>query len=247
MNEHPEALGPDPSQQQREESTPWTLGDIVICVVGGILFGLVAVFMIFIIIAATNGRPPDPVVYLISGGALYVMVGVVIWLRLVKYRGVSWASIGFTPVGPGPMLWMLPLTIGLQILAGLVAYLTQLIFVDVPDASDQLAVTSEGLSLTELFCFLIVVALIGPVVEEIVFRGLLYRYLRARRGIALALVISSLAFSAIHFIPVLLAVFFVMGFVFGLVAERTGSLYPAITLHALHNAVSVVLVYWTYT
>ena len=229
--------------QQRDGSVPWSLGDIVICVVGGILFGLLAVFMIFIIVAATTRRPSDSVVYLVSGGALYVMVGIIIWLRLVKYRGVSWASIGFTPVGLGPMLLMLPLTIGLQILAGVVAYLTELIFVDVPDATDQLAITSEGFSLTDLICLLIVVAVIGPVVEEIVFRGLLYRYVRARRGIALALVVSSLAFSAIHFIPVLLAVFFVMGFVFGLVAEKTGSLYPAITLHALHNAVSTVLVY----
>lgn len=249
MNEHPEALEPEPSQQQKEGGAPpWTLGDILICVVGGTVAGSLVLFPIFFVIALFFERPSDSVFYAISGSAIYLMVGGFVWMFIIKRRAVSWRDIGFEPVRPYVILLMIPFSFGLLFLAGVISTLTSAVFGDVPDASDQLAVTpSTGLSLIDLICLLIIVAIIGPVIEEMVFRGLVFKYVRLKRGLGSALFLSSLAFAATHFIPVLIPVFFVMGYAFGVVAEGTKSLYPAIAIHAFNNALSTMLVYWTFT
>ena len=243
MNQQIPSVPEPPSPPEKATQPPWSLGDIVICVVGGVVFGFVVLFMVGVVLGSIFGRPRDSVLYLLSGGTIYLFVGLFIWLRLVKNRGVGWREIGFVRVRPVALILMIPLTLALLISTALIAELTHQLLNDVPDAADQLSVSSsDDVSALDLFCLLTVVAVIGPVIEEIVFRGLLQPYLKARRGVGLALVITSLAFAAIHFIPALLAVFFVMGLAFGLVAEKSRSLYPAILLHSLNNAVSVLLV-----
>jgi CAAX protease family protein len=85
---------------------------------------------------------------------------------------------------------------------------------------------------------------IAPVAEEFFFRGFFYRALRSRYSILVAALIDGLLFGAIHWdfssadalliVPPLAA----LGFMFCLVYERTGSLYPVIALHALNNAIA---------
>jgi uncharacterized protein len=85
---------------------------------------------------------------------------------------------------------------------------------------------------------------VAPVAEEIFFRGFFYKALRSRYSVIAAAVINGLVFGVIHFdfsgadalliLPPLAA----LGFMFCLVYERTGSLYPVIGLHALNNALA---------
>ena len=85
---------------------------------------------------------------------------------------------------------------------------------------------------------------IAPIAEEFFFRGFFYRALRSRYSVLVAALIDGLLFGAIHFdfssadalliVPPLAA----LGFMFCLVYERTGSLYPVIALHALNNAIA---------
>jgi len=88
----------------------------------------------------------------------------------------------------------------------------------------------------------IVVIVVAPVAEEFFFRGFFYRALRSRLGILLAAAIDGLVFGLIHFTGSdtleLLPVLGVLGFMFCLVYERTGSLYAPIALHAFNNSVA---------
>jgi membrane protease YdiL (CAAX protease family) len=80
--------------------------------------------------------------------------------------------------------------------------------------------------------------IIGPVVEEFAFRGVLYGSLRNRLSPVLAAVLSSVAFAATH--PYGLASLIGVawtGLVLCLVYERSRSLVPAIAAHMLLNAV----------
>jgi uncharacterized protein len=78
---------------------------------------------------------------------------------------------------------------------------------------------------------------IAPVAEEIFFRGLFYGSLRTRLSTGPAAVICGVVFGVIHFgtgasaVPILI----VLGIIFCLVREKTGSLYPCIAMHALNN------------
>jgi uncharacterized protein len=88
------------------------------------------------------------------------------------------------------------------------------------------------------------VAVSAPVVEEIFFRGLLYRSLRNRLSIVPAVLIAGALFGFVHItsypldtLPVKAA----FGVIACLLYERTGSLLPGIGLHAFVDASAVVV------
>jgi len=85
---------------------------------------------------------------------------------------------------------------------------------------------------------------IAPFAEEFFFRGFFYRALRSRYSVLAAAAIDGLLFGVIHYdfsgaealliIPPLA----LLAFIFCLIYERTGSIYPTIALHALNNAIA---------
>jgi membrane protease YdiL (CAAX protease family) len=90
---------------------------------------------------------------------------------------------------------------------------------------------------------LIVAAVIGaPLLEELVFRGILYNALRRYcRGI-LAAVAAALFFAALHMVWSNLLQLFVLALILTWLYERTGRLVASISLHAVNNLVALLLV-----
>lgn len=86
----------------------------------------------------------------------------------------------------------------------------------------------------------LMVVLVGPAVEEAVFRGVLQRGLAARFGPRPAIAVQAAAFAAFHRSWWLLVPMFVLGIVLGWLVERRESLWPAIALHAMYNGITVV-------
>ena len=84
------------------------------------------------------------------------------------------------------------------------------------------------------------VAAVAPVAEELAFRGLGYSLL-ARYGRVLAIVAVGLAFGLVHGLLEALPILAVFGAGLALLRERTGSVLPSIGVHALFNAVALVL------
>jgi len=87
------------------------------------------------------------------------------------------------------------------------------------------------------------VAVVGlaPFFEEIIFRGFLYRQLRARSGPLGAALVSAAVFSAVHLSPGTIVPLFGLGLLLAAVTERSGGLLPAMLLHGLWNGGSLVL------
>jgi membrane protease YdiL (CAAX protease family) len=82
----------------------------------------------------------------------------------------------------------------------------------------------------------------APLVEELFFRGLLFRALLGRTPVPVAVVVSSLLFALAHFEAVQFAGLAVFGVVLALLAWRTGRLMPGIGAHAAFNLAAVVSV-----
>lgn len=83
----------------------------------------------------------------------------------------------------------------------------------------------------------IVIAVIPPIVEELLFRGMILHSLR-RFGDGFAVVASAILFGFYHgnFIQMVFA--FIAGLVMGLVVVRTGSLWTSILIHFINNSIS---------
>jgi len=88
---------------------------------------------------------------------------------------------------------------------------------------------------SDLILFFIVGGILGPVAEELFFRGILYGFLR-RWGVIVAIVFSTLIFVLCH--PInsgILVTRLLGGILFAVAYETSGSLIVPITIHGLGN------------
>ena len=86
-----------------------------------------------------------------------------------------------------------------------------------------------------------VVVLIGPITEEVFFRGFVFPACLKRYGRHRAVVLSAIAFGIAHGDPSLFGPAFLAGCVFAYVYYRTGSLWPTILAHTAQNAIAFAM------
>ena len=82
--------------------------------------------------------------------------------------------------------------------------------------------------------------IVGPMVEEILFRGLIYGALEKRFRVSGALVISSFLFALVHLQVVYFIPIFCLGMVLGWARWKTRSLGLPILIHVLNNGVALI-------
>ena len=87
---------------------------------------------------------------------------------------------------------------------------------------------------------LAVMAILAPVVEETVFRGLLYGWVAGRWGRVAAWLVSSLLFAAAHVEPAHAILVLPLGLWFGWLRRQTDSLWPSLVAHMANNGLAVV-------
>jgi membrane protease YdiL (CAAX protease family) len=78
----------------------------------------------------------------------------------------------------------------------------------------------------------------APVLEEMLFRGLIFETCRERFGNMWAVLISALLFGLIHIVPVQMVNAFVVGVILGYIYLKTRSLLSVIILHATNNVIA---------
>lgn len=83
--------------------------------------------------------------------------------------------------------------------------------------------------------------IVAPVTEEFLFRGFLYPALKSSLGPFFAIMLSSALFGMIHMNAQAALPLGALGFVMALAYERTGSLLAPMTVHAMFNAASLVV------
>lgn len=87
---------------------------------------------------------------------------------------------------------------------------------------------------------LAVLALLAPLVEELVFRGLLYGWVAGRWGTVAAWLVSSVAFALAHYEPAHILLVLPLGLLFGYLRRRTDSLLPSLSAHIVNNGFAVL-------
>lgn len=100
-------------------------------------------------------------------------------------------------------------------------------------------ILQQPLTTTQIVWIVVLVCVLVPIGEEMFFRGFVYGTLR-RWGVAAGAVLSALFFAVVHqqvvhFLPIAL-----LGVILAVIYERTGSLLPAMVVHAANNLVAVL-------
>ena len=83
------------------------------------------------------------------------------------------------------------------------------------------------------------VLVLSPLVEELVFRGALFTWLRTRLSAGWTVLLTGVGFGLVHGSPTFVPLAVVVGLAAGWVRERTGSVLATVAVHALQSAVVV--------
>ncbi|MEJ5229915.1 MAG: type II CAAX endopeptidase family protein [Pseudothermotoga sp.] len=86
----------------------------------------------------------------------------------------------------------------------------------------------------------IIVALLGPISEEMAFRGYAQGIVRRKMSVNSTIMISALFFSLFHSFEVFPQIF-VMSLVLSTVREVSGSIVPSMIIHCLNNTVALLV------
>jgi len=86
----------------------------------------------------------------------------------------------------------------------------------------------------------LVIAVLGPLAEEALFRGLILHGFLRNYGVRKAIVAAAVLFALYHVNPWQMPLALVLGIVFGAWRVGTGSLWPSVVGHAIVNAVPVL-------
>jgi membrane protease YdiL (CAAX protease family) len=153
-------------------------------------------------------------------------------LYLWKAGYISKEPQTWSPVSAGCLLFSVLLTFSAIVLLDyLLSYLTWL-----PDIMEQ-----ELDEIQSHWFGIVMITVIGPVFEEILFRGAITRLLLKQYTPSKAIVLSALLFGIIHGNPVQIIGAGCIGLLLAWIYYRTASLIPCIVIHIINNGTSVFL------
>jgi len=173
---------------------------------------------------------PDLVLFFLSGA---------IFLTTIIFSTLYWRSLvmQFKRLGFDRLEGWLALLILAPMLA--VNYLYSMVLMkalQVPSASPFEELRETGMSEATL---VIAICLLPAITEEIAFRGLLQHWLQLAIHPHRAIAVSAFLFAALHFTILSLPYLFGLGVLLGWAKWKSGSLYPSMFIHFLHNLIVI--------
>jgi membrane protease YdiL (CAAX protease family) len=85
------------------------------------------------------------------------------------------------------------------------------------------------------------VCLLGPMAEELLFRGVIFSWLKERIPLTLTIVLTAVGWALLHwsYSWAVIGVIVIDGILLGATRARTGSVVPPIIMHALYNLYAI--------
>ncbi len=233
MEEKKSTTPSEPNAVSQERPTPVrkmfpTVGDVLAML--GIVFSAQILVGLFVLLVSrvmgiqleTNELEQGKylaVAYFFS--MLVALAGVVYYRRVRGGRG-TWARFSLRGLNPVVLVWAFVLIFAVGVV--IEPLLTLLPEISLPVGRGFWTVAS--------------LVLFAPVFEELLCRGVVLGSLRAKYGVTVAWLISSLFFGILHGQPAQVVGAFAIGLILGYVYLATDSLWATMILHAMNNAVA---------
>lgn len=160
----------------------------------------------------------------------------IIFIICLLIKGGSIKECKFNKINKKDYLYISLLSFSLTVFLGIVVAVLMQIFSSYNEVAKTI---SSG---TGTIYSLVSVVILIPICEEIIFRGVIFGYLKKRYNLVVSLIIQSLVFAFMHGNIVQGIYTFILGLVLGIIYIYTNSLYGSMLMHIIYNLLgSVVL------
>lgn len=219
---------------------------------GQAMFALAILFPTFLVLGGIAARLSHLSIEsrLAINMAITIGLFAVLPLVLTRYFAIDWKS-GLALRSASPVSFLAAAVLGLS----LWPFAYELVLVQSPDRLTEFVKLFESIKAqidaVPLIWKLIALALVPAACEELFFRGFLQTTFRAEMSSPLAVLLSSSLFGLFH-VVVRDALFFerfaptcFLGLILGIVCLKTGSVWPGILLHCMHNGLLLTVSNYT--
>ena len=236
----PDQSPPDLRETSPNTAVPWGPRDLVHGI--GLMAAATAVTIVLLSLAAPDdgASSPVPLITLAFATVPLVLVSAA-WLFGVRRYQTSWSALGLVRAeGAKVLLLPLPALFLSLFLTGLYASLVRAVGAEemLPPPFPS-GVLGEGIYRT---MNTISIGIVGPLAEEIFFRGFLLGGLIRPLGVTAAVVVSSVIFAVNHGDVSVMVPVFISGVLLAWVYVRTGSVWPSFVAHAGQNLIALAVV-----
>ena len=244
--------GPRPSGEPPVTPSPWGLWDLGLFLAFGFFALLVAKFVTIFAYAALRPiagwrvRPQDldtnAFVLVAAQSLWYVfLLGYIYVLAVVKYRLGFWTALGWRPPTGRQVLQLM---LGGILLGVLIAHAPTLL----PDR-DTFPLEELFSSPAAAYAVAVFAIFVAPLMEELIFRGVLFAFFERLVGLRFAIAATALLFAGLHLPEYWRAwnhalLILVVAVVLSLARGLTGSLAPSVILHLTYNATFMVALFF---
>lgn len=201
--------------------------------------GIVVVYLVMLLgmtaLAAAGVPLRLPVVLALISGELTLLIPTVLYLLIRRIKPAAVSERWRLPIAVIPLLIILAYCI-LPLIS--LVNLISMIF----GGENAVAPMLEVMRGLPVWVSLLCISVLPGVLEEFIFRGLIYSEYRKRRVWA-AILTSALLFGLMHMNLNQFCYAFVMGVIFCLLYEGTGSVLASMLVHAVYNGNSVLMTY----
>ena len=184
--------------------------------------------------------PHEQMLMYLNAFLTQLSLALLIW-GIKRIRHWEWAQFGWRYV---PLKKIMPEVIKLYVLAWIInicyaIWLYRHGFT-VPDTDIYVRLLGQA-TWYSLLLNIGLAGVLAPMVEETLFRGVIFGSLQTYFGKWTSAVLSAVIFSGLHFQAVGFFPRFMLGMFFVYLYDKYKSLYPAIGLHSLNNIVAILL------
>jgi len=184
--------------------------------------------------------PHERVLMYLNAFMTQLSFALLIW-TLKKVRHWEWSDFGWRGV---PLRTILSKVLGLYAMTWVINICYALALFNygfTPPETDVYSKLLGQVTWLTLILNLLLAGVLAPIVEETLFRGVIFGSLQAYFGKWTAAVFSASIFSALHFQAYGFFPRFVLGIVLVYLYDKYKSLYPSVALHALNNIVATLI------
>ena len=164
-------------------------------------------------------------------GLAMVLSGIAMIWHLIHFKYVKFNLKSFSEVSGKTIGLSIPLIVAGMFFINLCSE-----FIGLPDFMQD-----TFLAMSRNVFGIISIAIMAPLVEELLFRGAIQGYM-LRKGMKPlhAILIASAIFGIVHMNPIQIPFAFAIGLIFGWLYYRTGSVVPGIVGHFINNSIACI-------
>jgi len=213
----------------------WSLKDVFLFFLIVILgFGVLT--LVFFLIEASPF-----IISIVLDSGLFIIVCSTLWYFLKKNK-ISLDDFGFNDVSF--KFFLLSFVLGIAVLfigSYLTMSLSKLVGLGIDSDLSLFKDIIGEINWSKIYIFKLTVGILLPLAEEILFRGVLFRFIRGRKPFLFAAISSSLIFAIAHFSLMGFITFFLLGFACAYIFEKSKSIFYSFMVHGILNYMTINL------